>query len=217
MVRFKTNIKITTMKTFFTIVLFIVITASFSKKGFTNDLTDTEKQGIQLMREEEKLAHDVYRVLYEKWQLPVFNNISSSEARHIDAVGSLIDYFELKDPIINEAGKFQNKELSGLYKTLSEKGSRSLIAAMEVGAYIEEIDIKDLQDLIDQTSNETIKMVYANLLRASGNHLRAFTRQLSNRGNEYSPQVLTEQQLSAILNTPHQRGMGNGNCILQKK
>ncbi|MDB4583904.1 DUF2202 domain-containing protein [Draconibacterium sp.] len=190
------------MKTFLTIVLFIVVTTSFPKKGFTTDLTDTEKKGIQLMREEEKLAHDVYQVLYKKWELPVFNNISNSEARHIDAVGSLIDNFGLKDPIINQAGKFQNKELTDLYKTLTKKGSKSLIAALEVGAFIEEIDIQDLQDLIDQTSNETIQMVYGNLLRASGNHLRAFTGQLSARSNDYVPQVLTEKQFRAILDTP---------------
>ena len=81
-----------------------------------------------------------------------------------------------------------------------------------MGAFIEEIDIQDLQDLIDQTSNETIKMVYTNLLRASGNHLRAFTGQLSARSNDYVPQVLTEKQFRAILDTPHQGGMGNGNC-----
>lgn len=194
------------MKTFLTIVLFIVVTTSFPKNGFTTDLTDTEKKGIQLMREEEKLAYDVYQVLYKKWELPVFKNISNSEARHIDAVGSLIDNFGLKDPIINQAGKFQNKELSDLYKTLTKKGSKSLIAALEVGAFIEEIDIQDLQDLIDQTSNETIQMVYGNLLRASGNHLLAFIRQLESRGATYTSIVLTESAFLEVVQGGHQMG-----------
>ena len=182
--------------------ILLASTLLFSNTIFAQKLSTTEEKGILLMREEEKLAYDVYQVLYNKWELPVFNNISNSEARHIDAVGSLIDNFGLKDPIINQAGKFQNKELSDLYKTLTKKGSKSLLAALEVGAFIEEIDIQDLQDLIDQTSNETIQMVYGNLLRASGNHLRAFTGQLSARSNDYVPQVLTEKQFRAILDTP---------------
>lgn len=36
------------------------------------------------MREEEKLARDVYITLYEKWGIPVFNNISNRESDHND-------------------------------------------------------------------------------------------------------------------------------------
>ncbi|HHJ13326.1 MAG TPA: DUF2202 domain-containing protein, partial [Gammaproteobacteria bacterium] len=43
------------------------------------DLTDVERDGILYMREEEKLARDVYLHLYDVWQLRVFDNISVSE------------------------------------------------------------------------------------------------------------------------------------------
>jgi hypothetical protein len=186
--------------------ILLASTLLFSNTIFAQKLSTAEEKGILLMREEEKLAYDVYQVLYKKWELPVFNNISNSEARHIDAVGSLIDNFGLKDPIINQAGKFQNKELSDLYKTLTKKGSKSLLAALEVGAFIEEIDIQDLQDLIDQTSNETIQMVYGNLLRASGNHLRAFIRQLESRGATYTSIVLTKTAFLEVVQGGHQMG-----------
>ena len=200
----------TNMKTLYSIVLLILTITSFPNKGFASDLTNTEKKGIQLMREEEKLAHDVYQFLYKKWELPIFGNISRSEARHIDAVGILVDKYGLSDPVINEPGKFQNKELQELYKTLTKKGSKSLIAALEVGAFIEEVDIEDLQHLISQTSNERIKMVYGNLLRASGNHLRAFTGQLESRDISYTPVVLAQEEYQEIINTPHQQGIGYG-------
>jgi len=182
----------------------------FSNTIFAQQLTEEEEKGILLMREEEKLAHDVYQVLYEKWEQPIFNNISKSEARHTDAVGTLIHQFKLKDPVINEAGKFQNKELQELYISLTDKGSKSLISALEVGALIEEVDIEDLQQLISQTSNETIKTIYGNLLWASGNHLRAFTGQLAVRDKPYTPVVLGEEEYEEIINTPHQRGRGYG-------
>lgn len=38
------------------------------------------------MREEEKLARDVYITLYEKWGIPVFNNISNRESDHNDLI-----------------------------------------------------------------------------------------------------------------------------------
>jgi hypothetical protein len=57
-------------------------------------LTDAEIAGLKLMREEEKLARDVYMELYDKWNLPIFNNIANSEQTHTDAVKTLLPDFE---------------------------------------------------------------------------------------------------------------------------
>ena len=79
------------------VILILVVLLFVSENIFASSLTNEEKQGIQLMREEEKLAHDVYLFLYEKWELLVFNNISQAETRHFNAIGFLIENFELKD------------------------------------------------------------------------------------------------------------------------
>jgi len=50
-----------------------------------NNLDETEKEGLLLMREEEKLARDVYLNLYEKWNLKTFYNIAQSEKTHMEA------------------------------------------------------------------------------------------------------------------------------------
>lgn len=198
-------------------IILMLITLSISSLQVSfSKLSTHEKDGILLMREEEKLAHDVYIQLYEKWNLPVFNNISNSESRHFNAMGFLIEQFELSDPAMDGIGNFRNSELNQLYASLSEKGNQSLNDALEVGAFIEEVDIEDLQNLISSTKNDTILQVYENLLRASGNHLRAFTSQLSARNAEYTPQVLSKEKYKAVLETPHQRGNGNGNCIMQQ-
>ena len=55
------------------------------------ELTTAETAGLLRMREEEKLAHDVYSTLYDQWQLQAFDNISSSELTHTDAVLTLLD------------------------------------------------------------------------------------------------------------------------------
>lgn len=180
-------------------------------------LSDEEIEGIKLMREEEKLAGDVYAKLYEVHSLKIFDNISASEQTHFEAVGSLIDYFGIEDPASSEAGVYNNSMFQALYDSLYSAGSESLVAGLKVGAAIEEIDILDLEELIDQTDNEDIIMVYENLLRGSRNHLRAFTRQLENNGVDYSPQYLSNEAFEAIVNSDMERGGfgacdGNGNA-----
>lgn len=59
------------------------------------ELTQDEINGLLIMREEEKLAHDVYITLYNKWKLNVFQNISKSELTHTEAVKYLIERYKL--------------------------------------------------------------------------------------------------------------------------
>lgn len=191
----------------------LILQLFISVNMFAVNLSNEEKQGIQLMREEEKLAHDVYAFLSDKWELPIFSNISQAETLHFNAVGFLIESFELEDMAQKEAGQFENMDLQNLYDSLTAKGSESLIAALEVGAFIEELDIHDLQQLVNSTTNEILQNTYQNLLRASGNHLRAFTSQLAIRNNNYSPVVLTKTAYQTILETSPQMGRGNGNCV----
>jgi hypothetical protein len=198
------------MKLKISLYLPLIFILLFVESTFASELTSTEINGIELMREEEKLAHDVYLFLYEKWELPIFSNILSAETRHYNAIGTLIDNFDLKDPAKLEIGSFQFVELQHLYDSLTIQGSKSLIAALQVSTFIEEVDIQDLQELIEETSNEIIQNVYQNLLRASGNHIRAFTGQLASRNIIYNPMVLNEEKYQTILDTPHQKGGGHG-------
>ena len=70
-----------------------------------------------------------------------------------------------------------------------EKGSESLLSAIEVGIAIEELDIKDLEELISQTDNPTIIRVYENLLAGSENHLEAFNSQYNRYQNPDDVQI----------------------------
>ena len=108
-------------------------------------LSATEAAAVTYMREEEKLARDVYTTLAATSGNPVFTRIAASEQRHMDALGRLITRYGLTDPAKNEAaGAFQNAELQRLYDELVAKGSASPAAAIEVGRSIEQLDIADL-------------------------------------------------------------------------
>ena len=174
------------------------------------ELSTDEINGLILMREEEKLARDVYQYLYSEWGLIIFQKISESEQRHMDVVRILLDKYGLDDPAENNApGIFTSQKLQDLYYALIAMGSESQVAALEVGATIEDLDIYDLLELLDQADNEDIKTAYQNLLKGSRNHLRSFVYQLSLNGVEYEAQYLTDEEIAAIILTPFERGVYN--------
>ena len=174
-------------------------------------LSDAEIEGILYMREEEKLARDVYLTLYEIWGLPVFENIARSEATHMEAVRSLIDRYGLADPAAADVGVFTNPTLQGLYDQLVADGRTSLADALRVGAAIEEIDILDLQERLAQTDQADIELVYENLMKGSRNHLRAFASTLTRQtGETYQPQYLDPASYESIVNSARETGAGQG-------
>ena len=178
-----------------------------------NNLSQSEIDSLIFMREEEKLAHDVYIALYEIWELPIFQNIAESERTHTDAVARLLDTNNIPDPAdTSPPGIFINPELQKLYNELTELGDNSLADALKVGAAIEEIDILDLQEALGFIEDNAIRQVYQNLLRGSENHLRAFTTTLERQtGEVYTPQYLDQEAYDEILSEgPRQKQWGAG-------
>jgi hypothetical protein len=52
-----------------------------------------------------------YAYFYEKYQIPIFNNIAKSESKHTSAVLRLINYFGLKDPALEPTAEYSNEEI----------------------------------------------------------------------------------------------------------
>lgn len=177
----------------------------------TADLTEQEIEMLQFMKEEEKLARDVYYALFDKWSASIFSNISKAEQQHISAIVRLMEFYNLETTAVGEPGVFENEHFTSLYNELVAKGSVSLDEALMVGALIEDLDIKDLADDIALTENANLDLVFSNLIRGSRNHLRAFTSQLSSLGLTYTPQYISQEEYDAIINSPMERGNGNGN------
>ena len=74
---------------------------------------------------------------------------------------------------------------------------------------IEDLDIKDLEERLDQTKNSTIVRVYNNLINGSENHLRAFTTQLKGRGESYQVEYISQERYDSILSGSNGRGMAS--------
>ena len=148
-----------------------------------SDLSAEEAAALLYMREEEKLARDVYNQLYALWGQPVFQNIAASEQTHTDEIKLLLDRYGLADPALGP-GQFTDANLQALYDQLIAQGSVSLTDALNVGALVEQTDIADLQARLAQTDNADIQLVYNNLMNASYNHLAAFTGEQGGNGQQ---------------------------------
>jgi hypothetical protein len=146
----------------------------------TVPLSQAEADGLAFMREEEKVARDVYLAFGDQYSLRIFDNIAKSENTHMTAVKRMLDRYGVADPVgDNPVGVFENDELQDLYDEMTAQGGVSLADALRVGIAIEKADIADLQSRIATTTHADVKRMYTNLLRGSENHLRAYTRTLA--------------------------------------
>ena len=170
-------------------------------------LSAVEVDDLMYMREEEKLARDVYLTMFDAWGLAVFDNIAASEQTHTDSVKDMIEKYRLADPVVDDTvGVFVNQELATLYAKLIARGAQSSLEALHVGAFIEEVDMVDLARAIEATDNPDIRQLYDNLMSGSRNHLRAYVGQIEDLGVVYEAQYLSQDEVDAIVDSPVERG-----------
>jgi len=167
----------------------------------TAALDQTEVDHLVFIREEEKLARDVYLSLYQKWGNPVFANIAESEQAHMDAVGNLLKFYGIEDPVTDDTiGAFNNQDIKDLFNELTERGLVSAAEALRVGGYIEEYDILDIWLAYEETDEDRIRRVYQNLYEGSYNHLDAFVYNYELlTGEIYEPQLLSKAQYDLLV------------------
>lgn len=168
-------------------------------------LTENERDDILYLREEEKLARDVYLNSFNKYGLKIFSNIASSEETHMKNVLSLITKYGLEDSASEEIGVFNNSELQQLYNQLVEKSNISLIDALIIGNTIEDLDIYDLELNEERTTKTDLLNVYSSLKCGSRNHLRNYYEQLTNNIGNYSPQYISQELFNNIINTSNEK------------
>lgn len=169
------------------------------------EIADSDIDGLKFMREEEKLARDVYISFFEMYDNQLFNNISNAEQRHMDNMLELLESYGVEDPAYVEIGKFSNELLQQLYDDLMAQGSISEVDALLVGATIEDVDIRDLDLFILDTENADIITAYNMLNCGSRNHMRAFVSKLSEVGVAYKPQFISQEQFDGIVNGEHEK------------
>ena len=151
------------------------------------ELSDAEIATLKWMREEEKLARDVYIELNAFWPAEIFVNIAESEQRHFDALGVKLALYGIDDPATDQVGVFTDPALQALHDELLALGMVSRLAALGVGVTIEETDMIDLQAAIDGTTSVPLQVTYEHLMTGSEHHLASFVKELEAAGVTYEP------------------------------
>lgn len=190
-------------------------------------LDATEASHLRFMREEEKLARDVYLILAALYpDQPIFNQIATrAEQTHTDTMRDKLDQFNLPDPnpktndLPSSIGVFTGDEwgwyFTDKFELLTAKGEISELDALYVGAFIEELDMYDIavcpRIMVDRgftspcgleyTDESALQTAYSSLISGSESHLRAYVRQIEaviGVGN-YKAQYITQDEVDEIL------------------
>ena len=189
-----------------------------------------ETAHLIFMREEEKLARDVYLTLASLYpDASTFSTIGTgSEQTHTDTVRDMLAKYGIPDPnpgannLPDSIGVFTGVDygwyFTEKYLALVDRGRTSLLEALYVGAFIEELDMLDIvgcpkvivetssiigegQCGLTYTDEKALQTMYTHLVDGSKDHLRAYVKYIENiigAGN-YVAQVLTQDEVDAIL------------------
>lgn len=171
-------------------------------------LTEAEKKDLQHLSEEEKLARDVYLYAFDKYALPISENISNSEQRHMNRVLNIMACYGMQDSVHKERGVFYNPELQSVYNRLTARVDISVTEALIVGATIEDMDIFDIDRFLQRTKKADLIQMYEVLKCGSRNHLRAYHSHLKNKDESYIPQYISQETYDAIVTSEKERGCG---------
>ncbi len=174
-------------------------------ENIDDTLSKQEIADLQFLKEEEKLARDVYLYSYDLYTQNIFKNISNSEQSHMNSVTVILDKYGIQDLSFEERGKFSNNELQKIYDDLVSLASKSIEDALIVGATVEDLDINDLNTFISNTDHLDIEDMYQKLNCGSRNHLRAYTNNLDNLNVFYDPQFISVEEFNDIINGSHEQ------------
>lgn len=182
-------------------------TSGKSMDGSETGLDFPEETHLVFMREEEKLARDVYLTFAGMYpEQPVFNRIATtSEQTHTDTIRDKLAQFDVEDPnpATNDlpasigvfTGATYGAYFTQKFSELVARGSKSELEALYVGALIEELDMYDIvqcpkiivsmHDSIEEggcglvyTDENALINAYSSLVDGSELHLRAFVGQI---------------------------------------
>ncbi|HYN68165.1 MAG TPA: DUF2202 domain-containing protein [Ornithinibacter sp.] len=133
---------------------------------------------LAFSREEERMARDLYAALADTYDgARPFSMITNSEDRHFDAVGTLLERYDVTDPAAGKAaGTYAIAAIQDLYDGWLAEGRTSLEDAYRVGVELEQRDIADLEKSIAADLPADVDTVLGQLLKGSRNHLAAYQR-----------------------------------------
>ena len=186
-------------------------------------LDAAEETHLIFMREEEKLARDVYLTLGKQYKdLKVFSRIDDAEQKHTDTMADMLLLYQIDDPSTSDkVGVFTGEDygwyFTEKYEHLVSWGGTDGLQALYVGAFIEELDMHDIAECpmviqetyalgeygcgLVQTDETQLTRAYESLIDGSASHLRAYVKAIEQIIGEgtYEAQYLPQNVVDSIL------------------
>lgn len=204
-----------------------LVVAARSDADVVSALDADEESHLTFMREEEKLARDVYLTFAGMYpEQGIFSTIATkSEQTHTDTMRDKLDQFKLSDPnpgtnnLPESVGVFTGEEwgwyFSERFNELVTMGSESELSALYAGALIEELDMHDIVECphvmvdagyrdpcgLQHTDERALINAYRSLIDGSENHLRSYVGQIEAviGAGKYEAQLLSQEEVDEIL------------------
>lgn len=191
----------------------------------TTALDFNEQTHLVFTCEEEKLARDVYRVLGSRFpDVDVFADMEANKDHSRCAVFDLLRKYRVSIPRVNDnVGVFSwgiyGRYFTEKYLALTSQGSVSPLNALYVAAFMEELNIQDINEcpkvVVDvnngiseaaacgmhYTDNPELQRVYAGLLQESRRHLQLLVQAIESQpgADKYQAQLLEQGEVDEIL------------------
>ena len=174
------------------------------------DLNDAEKEWMNKMALEEKMAYDFYYMMFNKWNMPAFERIMNAELNHKTLMVKMLEKYGMDNPVNDQLiGQYDDKTLQDLYNDLFSRGNTSLKDAFIAAAELEELDYLDLQKALEAADNADLRVAFTNLQRGTTHHLNAMVMQLKRLYDyDYEPKHMDKETFDKLIQQPPHR-MGN--------
>ena len=172
----------------------------------TNPLTEDEVEFLYALREDEKLAADLYYTFgLEYPEARQFIKWYTAEETHIAAIEAVLEYYEIEFPAIGEIGVFADADRQAYYNELVSNGI-TLLDAYMVAAALEEENIVIYTEVMENSSNNNIILLLENLIESSWNHLKMLVNHIENEGGSYVPAIMDEDLFNEIIDSSYCQG-----------
>lgn len=154
---------------------------SFNINPSTELVTKDQKEMLYFIYQGKKAARDIFMTLSDIYKDENrFTLIQFSRQRHMECTRELCDIYGVDTSGVDEStvGRFESPVIQTMYDACIEKGKRSIHDALEVAAFIEATEIKDLEHASIGMPDYVVN-VYENIRKRNQRHLGTFQAALT--------------------------------------
>ncbi len=148
--------------------------AKYDAEHIEKCMTPKVVGALQYLVQEEKLMRDVFRNLFERYDIYAFKKAADVADEHYDKLMKLLADHGIHIDVPDTKGVYTSAIFEKLYVDAIEAGSKSLADAMRVGRELESINIMDLKHRDVYKADKCIRDVLDSFIADADKRFRTF-------------------------------------------